>query len=178
MHILLGALTVLGVIAYFIIRANQVSRAGRQLADTASDVKGLVRRSRWKRKHNDDPFGEIEDPRVAAAAMMCALAKCDGDITERQREIMLEQMGDGLQVTEQGAEDLFAQGRWLAGEMKDLNAFLRRACEPIQRACTDAEKHDLIRMLEKVATVEGGLNDHQTDGLRYLRDRLNLQGAT
>ena len=177
MHIALGVLSALGLFLWLIIHLNHARRAGRELAETASDIKGLVRRTRWKRKHDTDPFGAIEDPRIAAAAMMCAVAKCDGDITERQRDVILDQMAGGLQVTGQLAEDLLAQGRWLTGEMKDLNAFLRRACEPVRRACTDAEKRDLVRLLETVATAEGAPNDHQNDGIRYLKDRLNLQGA-
>ncbi|MEM7226108.1 MAG: TerB family tellurite resistance protein [Pseudomonadota bacterium] len=177
MHIALGVLSALGLIIWWIIRLNHARCAGRELAETASDIKGLVRRTRWKRKHQTDPFVKIEDPRIAATAMMCAVAKCDGDISERQRAAILELVVRELRVDRALAEDLLAQGRWLTNEMKDLNALLRRASEPIQKTCTAAEKRHLLAMLESVATVEGEANDHQSDGLRYLEERFNLQGA-
>ena len=38
-------LSAIGTIEFFLIRANQVNRAARDLVDTATDVKALVRMS-------------------------------------------------------------------------------------------------------------------------------------
>ena len=89
MHILVGLVSAIGLIAYFVIRANQVNQAGRELLDAASEAKGYVRRSLWRRRTNVDPSRSIEDPRLAAAVMMCAVANADGDITEREMTAML-----------------------------------------------------------------------------------------
>ena len=62
MHIFLAIATVLGLIAYFVVRANQVNKAGRELLETASEVKGFVRRSSWRRKTEADPTRNVEDP--------------------------------------------------------------------------------------------------------------------
>ncbi len=92
MHFLLAILSAIGVIGFFLIRANQVNRAARDLADTASDVKALVRRSWWRRKTKVDLTRELSDPRLAATAMMQAVACGDGDMTEPQKVSILDEM--------------------------------------------------------------------------------------
>jgi len=72
MPFILGILAVLGAIVIFIIRANQAAQAARELGEVASEAKGFLRRRRWKSKTITDQIRAIEDPRLAAAVMMCA----------------------------------------------------------------------------------------------------------
>ncbi len=155
MQILVWLVSAIGLIAYFIIRANQVNQAGRELLDTASEAKGFVRRSLWRRRTEVDPTRSIDDPRLAAAVMMCAVANADGDITEREMIAMLDLMEQHFQMPRGACEEMLSEARWLAREAKDLSAFLQRLSRPIAACCTEAELADLFAMLEAVDRVEG-----------------------
>lgn len=172
MHILVGLVSALGLIAYFIIRANQVNRAGRELLDAASEAKGCVRRSLWRRRTEVDPTRSIEDPRLAAAVMMCAVANADGDITERERTAILGLMEQHFQMPRGDCEVMLGEARWLAKEAKDLSAFLQRLSKPIAACCTEAELADLFAMLEAVDRVEGGGSAIVADAVASLQRRL------
>ncbi len=113
MHILLAILSAVGAIGFFLIRANQVNRAARDLADTATDVKALVRRSWWRRKTKVDVTRELSDPRLAATAMMQAVACGDGDMTAPQKAAILDAMAKQLEMDAPAAQEMFVYGRWL-----------------------------------------------------------------
>lgn len=174
MHILLGILAALGAVAWFVIRANQVNHAGRELLETASDAKSFVRRSRWKSKGDIDPIKDIADPRLAATVMMMMVAKSDGDVTERQRDAIWEHMQSGLGLEPQAASEMLAEARWLTNAYTDVATILRRAASPIEANCTAAERQELIDMLVAVASVEGAVSDLQTNAINGLRRQLGL----
>jgi uncharacterized tellurite resistance protein B-like protein len=172
MHIILGILAVLGAIAYFIIRANQVNQASREILETAVDAKALMRSSRWRRKAKTDPVRSVSDPRLAASAMMCAMAQSEGGLTERQQAEILALITRHFQLDGQAAEEMFAQGRWLASDVKELSSFLHRLAPVIADHCAEQERRELAEMLRTVAAVEGAPSDIQEDAIRNLQYRL------
>jgi uncharacterized tellurite resistance protein B-like protein len=172
MHILVGIASALGLIAYFIIRANQVNRAGRDLLDAASEAKGFVRRSLWRRRTEVDPTRNVEDPRLAAAVMMCAVANADGEITEREMTEILGLMERHFQMARGDCEVMLAEARWMAKETKDLSAFLQRLSRPVSGCCSRQELEDLFDMLETVDRVEGDGSAIVDDALANLQRRL------
>ena len=176
MHILLALLSAAGAIAFFIIRANYAAQAARDLGDAASEVKGFVRRSRWKRRTNVDQVRAIEDPRLAAAAMMCALAKSDGDLSEAEVAAILDQLRETLALNDTEAQEMLAEARWLTNDMKELSALLRRASRPIKDHCTAEERAELLAMLATVAESDGPTDPLQQDAIDRLRQELGLDG--
>ena len=106
MHLVAGLLGAIGTIAFFIIRANQAAHAVRELGAVASDTKSLWRRTRWKSKKNVDQIRAIRDPRLSAAVMMCALAKSDDDLSEREVNVIFEQLKGPLQIPETDAHEV------------------------------------------------------------------------
>ena len=169
MHILVGLASALGLIAYFIIRANQVNR---DLVEAASEVKGFVRRSRWRRRTEADPTRNIEDPRLSATVMMCAVANSDGEITARELDTIRELMERHFEMSGDDCEEMLGEARWLAKEAKDLSAFLQRVSRPITDCCNKQELDDLIEMLETVDRVEGDGSQIVADALANLQRRL------
>lgn len=174
MPFILGALAVLGAIVFFVIRANQAAQAARELGEVANEAKGFLRRRRWKSKTNTDQIREIDDPRLAAAVMMCALAKSDDDLSESEVTAILDQLGGPLALAPADAEEMLAQARWLTREMKDLGAVLHRATPHINAHCTAPEKAELLDMLIAVTEVDGPIDAIQQDALDRLRRELDL----
>lgn len=174
MHIVLAALSAIGAIAFFIIRANHVAQASRELGEAAGDAKGLFRRFLWRRRTNVDLIRKIDDPRLAAAVMMCAMAQSDGYMTEPEKAAILAQMRGHLELEQAEAIELFAHAHWLTGDMKELSALLRRASKPVLERCTAAEKAGLIEMLSQVAAADGEPSGIQSDAIQRLAIELDL----
>ncbi len=176
MHIVLAILSAIGVIAYVIIRANQVNYAAREFAETAGDIRGTVRRWFWRKKTKVDLARDVDDPRLAATIMMYAVAHSDGDLTERQRNAIMAQMTGQFAMGDKAAQEMFAQARWLTPDGADLSSLLARVSKPVLDGCAGQEKRDLIGMLHGVARVEGDVSDIQRDAIARLQERLGMSG--
>lgn len=174
MPFILGILAVLGAIVIFVIRANQAAQAARELGEVASEAKGFLRRRRWKSKTITDQIRAVEDPRLAAAVMMCALASSDGDLSESEVTAIQDQLMGALELAQDDCAETLAQARWLTRDMKDLGTVLHRAAAPIKAICTVQEKTELLEMLTAVAEVDGPMDAIQQDALDRLHRELDL----
>lgn len=172
MHIVIGVITALGALAFWIIRAREAAHAAHELGDMAGDVRGLFRRRRWRKKTEIDLSRQVKDPSLAAAVMMCATAQSDALLTEREHQVMLDLMQRNMGLDAQKAEELFAQARWLTSDMKDLDATLRRVSRPVIDSCTVEDRNDLIAMLTAVAEAEGPADPLQQAAIERLRHDL------
>ena len=177
MHIVLGILAAVGVIAFWIMRANQAAQASRELGETVGDARGAVKRYLWRRRTEVDPIKQIEDPRLAAATMMVALAQSDSLLTDREKQVILAQLTERLEVGAREAEEMLAEARWLTKDLRDLDTFLRRLTGPVNQRCTRAEKLELIALLTAVSEAEGAASDLQREAIRRLDDGLGLRRA-
>jgi uncharacterized tellurite resistance protein B-like protein len=117
-----------------------------------------------------------DDPRVAVAAMMYAVATEDGQLTpEEERHILL------LLHTRMGLENDMARscligGRRIAKYLRgDLNSRLHQLLGPIERKCSAQEKQDVVDMLTTVAGRSAERIGPVRDGLSRLSSSL-LQG--
>src|SRR5215510_5026399 len=155
MHILVAIVTMLGIIGVILWRLHMAAEAAKGLAETANDARGLFRRWRWQRKFAKNPLDLIEDPREAAVAMMVAVAQSDGAMTDRERQVILGELGTRIGATERQAEELLAHGRWLTREVQDIDYCLDKLAPLIQRQCSPEQQRDVVDMLDSVASVEG-----------------------
>lgn len=172
MPFILGLLALLGGIAFFVIRANQAAKAARELGEVASDAKSFLRRNRWKAQTNTDQIREVDDPRLAAAIMMCALAKSDADLSASERDAILDQLKGTLELSNTEAEETLAQARWLTRDMKELGTVLHRVSPSIKANCTAHQKTELLDILHAVAEADGPIDTLQQDAIDRLRREL------
>lgn len=102
------------------------------------------------------PLTRVEDTRIAAAAMMAAAAQADGQMTEAERRVILEQAKATLGCrSDRLAEELLAEARWLVRDCHDLDNVFLRLMPLVRRAYSPEQKGDLIRMLDEVVAAEG-----------------------
>lgn len=171
MHIIIGLAALLGTIGIVLWRLNQASEAARGLIDTADDVQGFFRRRKWRKKLADDPLQLVDDPRVAAAVMMVAVAQQDGAVTQAEQSLIINQMMEKFSSTASVADELFAHARWIARDVIDLDTCFRRVAPIIEKTCGPKEREQLLEMLAAVANASGQLGD----GERIALDRLKRQ---
>lgn len=175
MHILLGLLAVLAAIGVWIWRARMAADTTREVIGVADDVAAAVRRYGYKRQSGRHPADLVEDARLAAAGMMAAVARMDGDLTRAQTQAIGVEARAVFRVDQSEANDIAAYGRWLAGQSQTPEDAMSRLARRLGALTQSAdERGDVIRMLERIAAVEGAVNDAQRAAIDGARRALGL----
>lgn len=174
MAYLMAIIGALGAVGLVLWRIKMAADAARDIAETADDARKFVRRTRWKNRQKSGKQAVPEDPRLAAVAMMAAIAETDGALSEAERSAILTEIAIRFEFSVEDAEALFAEGRWLSKDAGDLSSFLRRMDPPVRSACTEQEQRDLITMLTKVAECEGEADPIAAQAIETLRRALGV----
>jgi len=166
MHILLAILGVIGVLGTILIRMGMAARGASEIADAAQTAVGAVNRAKFKRKATRSPLTTLDDPREAVAALMVAIAKVEGDLTDKQIKVMEALIKNRLDF--EGADELIAHARWLVQETAEPGVVVTRVQSFLSTQCTYDQKRDIIEILETVASINGPADTLQTQAIRQL----------
>ena len=113
------------------------------------------------------------DPRVAMAAMMFAVATEDGPLTLEKERRILSQLTSRVRLEPDLARTCLAGGKRLAGGLYgDLNSRLHQLVSPIEAQCSPEEKRDVIDMLRQIAGPSAHRLGSVRDGLGRLSSSL------
>lgn len=92
------------------------------------------------------------DPRVAAAAMVYAVAREGGALDRPRIDELVALLETRLRVPEREARALFFEGQKLASQTSGgLNSRLHQMRGPIERNCSEEERRDVVLMLRQAA---------------------------
>jgi uncharacterized tellurite resistance protein B-like protein len=104
-----------------------------------------------------------------------AIAKADGDLTERQIKFMEKLITEKLEVDKPA--DLLAHGRWLANEAAEPGQVVMRVSRFLAKKCDDEQKADVLDILKKVAALEGEPSNLQLAAINQLRHNMGVVGG-
>ena len=172
-HIILGAIALLGAVLIWYYRYRMARDAGEELLDVGRDVRAAARRFMYKRKHNMHPADAVDDPRLAAAGIAMAVATMDAPISQAELDAMNKAARETFDVTTEEAEDITHFGRWVADQCQTNGEAVRRLSKVIKRVSGAQAEPDLIKMVQQVATADGGsIGDMETEALDLIRRTL------
>ena len=172
MHILLILLGIAGGIGIWLWRAHMAARAAGDLVEAADDIRAALRRFGYRRKANTSPLDGLEDSRLAAAGILAAFANMDGGIGREEIAAIAEECRRTFKTDTAEAEQLGAYGRWLAQQSANMDEVVRRLARNLETKLTQEEKSQLMEMIERVASINGGA---MTDAQRYTMMQLARQ---
>ena len=115
-----------------------------------------------------DDWGAVasDDPRVAVAGMMFAVATADGGITTFKEQQILLLLQQKLGLDEKTARLCLTGGRRVARRLDgDLNSRLHQMLPTIAQKCSPEEKKDVIAMLHTVSGAHGERIGPVRDGI-------------
>ena len=158
MHIILA---ILGALAAAFWAFTHFMNAANEGREALGEVKGVLRRGKWNRRVDKRLIENLSDPREATAILMYQVAAYDGDVTNRQKVQMVDDMRDVFQADVETAEGLFAFARMAVGEINDAGNSVRKILRPAVEVCTPDEKSQLIELLERSAEIESPPTDIQ-----------------
>src|SRR5215468_7722269 len=113
------------------------------------------------------------DPRVAVAAMMYAVATEEGPLTPETERRILSLLTSRVGLAPDLARTCLTGGKRLArGLSGDLNSRLHQLVAPIEAQCSPEEKRDLLDMLRLIAGPSATRLGPVRDGLGRLSSSL------
>lgn len=172
MHILSLILAVAGVAGLFLWRAQSTARAAKDIVEAAETVQGAYRRHRFRTGADAAPLRAVEDPVVAAAAMLAAIARQRGRVSRAAEEAILRELKETIGAAE--AREILDQALWLSDQVIDPNTLSRTYAKLWRTRLTATERGELAAMAARIAAVDGPPNGVQQETLTWLRERLDL----
>lgn len=171
MHILLGLLGVVGGIIFWIWKIKTAASVAREVVDVAAGAHAAFRRLGFQRNSDKHPLDAVEDTRLAAAGILLAFVKMDGDYTREQIAAVQDECVRVFGASKKDAEQFTANGRWLAQQLSNPDEVVRKLSRNLAKSLTYEQQQELLGMVERVSAVEGGgASDAQKLALKQLSE--------
>ena len=174
MAILTGFLALVGAILFFLWRLHMASEAAKGLLETSDDLRSYLRKRNWQKKVKSNRLDLVDDPRIAATAMMVAVAQADGALTAREEAEIVNQAVTHFEIDAPLAEELLAHARWIVGNADDLENCFHRLTPLLRRTLDPKQREDLFEMLTAIASIAPDDDAGEAGrALASLRNRLS-----
>jgi uncharacterized tellurite resistance protein B-like protein len=174
----LGVLAILGLALLIWWRIRDARRAGDGPDASGTDVRLNVRRLMHGRSGEAHPADAVDDPRLAAAGVVVAVATMDGPISQAEIGRMKRAAQETFEISEREALDVLSFGRWIAGECATNGEAVRRLSRIVLRTAGPEAGPDLVRMIEEVATAGGTeLGPDERDAIAIVRSAFGMEPA-
>jgi hypothetical protein len=151
MHILLIVLGVLSAAAIWWWRIKMIHEAGQDAADAVGRLRGAYRMRNFKKKAEGSVLAAIDDPAMAATVLLFALANEDAVSAHQAPEFIKKNAAD--MVPDDKLDELVAYAAWAARDIVDARDVVRRFKPLWRERLTLAERQDLVRMAEELASL-------------------------
>jgi uncharacterized tellurite resistance protein B-like protein len=172
MPVLIAILSILAGLALWRFRPQAIDEAAREMIGAAQAATTALRRRRVVRPAPNPPLAAIDDPGLAAAAMLTALASMNGSLGPAAEEAIRAELATVL--SDESCELTYILGRRLAGLVSDPNDISLRFSKLWTATLTAEERLDFYRMAARIVALDGEPGDFQRQTLVRLKDRLGL----
>ena len=172
---LLGVLVTIGIWSWRIRMAREGAQEAARLAHSAIN---MPRKMAFRYKASKNGITLIEDPREAAAIMMMEVARArGGPLTDRQAEVIEQEIVHHFEFTPAEAEELSAHAAWVTNTAPPPAETMRKLSQLIVTSSVLGPKEvvDLDAMLVTVSEAEGLPTRDQLELLQVYRDKAGLK---
>jgi uncharacterized tellurite resistance protein B-like protein len=168
MVVVIGALAMLGAIAFWILRARNAVSAVRELDH---DTRGMRRRIRHAiQDFRAGSLRRINDPRLAATILMIQIVRAEGHMTADEKTRILSLMETKLGLSP--PQPIFEKA-WAATQAnRPFSLFCDDLLPLLRDRLTPEERDDLIDMLHGVSGADTPATELQGEAVTRLRKRL------
>lgn len=162
--------------AYFwITRARNAAQITHELLDVASDVRAAARRFGFRRRADVHPADQIEDPKVAIAAIGVAFLELDDYPTAEQRDALVRGLREGCSVSHKDAEELVILARWVVSQCNGPQMAVPRLSRALYRLSGQSDFNTLVGLVQTIAKFgKGELSPLQKTALEDVQRGLRL----
>lgn len=174
MHILLAALALVAIIAYWIFRTGQTTQSSGTALEAPQDVKAAANRFGYKAILNQHPTESVDDPRVTGAALLILVAEIDGGISRAEKESIEEQLRKVFELSESDSKELYVFAKWIASQSSNQDDMIRRLIMRTVKLGGRDTIPDMMQMVNAVGRADTGtLTDDTQQVIERLKQLLN-----
>lgn len=175
MHILLGLIGLITLLALWYHRIRMISSAARGTYRAAKGVAGRSRK-RSETTAGRSALSGVSDPRQAAVIMMMQVARTRGASSDRQDTTIREEIKAHFGATDAEAEDLIANAGWAARRSPPPRNVMEQMSDVVLKSpgIGPKEVDDLCAMLENVAVADGKASTAERDLIQVWRRKAGL----
>ncbi len=172
MHIVLAVVGLIGAAAFWWYRLKYMSDAANEAVDAVGRVQGHFRRGKLRKKSALAPISAIDDPVVAAATIMAAIAAEDTVLSPgleagvRQQLLTIE---DADKV-----DEAIVYANWASSQVADVTHVIDIAGKFLASKLDDNEKQELVDMVADAVPV-GKRHEAFPQRINRLRQKLGLK---
>ncbi len=173
MHIILAVFGVLGVAAFWWYRLKYMSEAASEVADAVGRVRGSLRRSKLRKKAALSPVTAIDDPVVAAATVILAIAAEDAPISDGLEMRVRAEIG-AIAANEKQLEEAIAYAKWATDQVAHVPSVIDKSTQLLKPRLDEREKEQLVAMVLSAA-LPGERHVLFKQRVEQLRRKLGLE---
>ncbi|AKS45694.1 hypothetical protein SAMN05444287_0792 [Octadecabacter temperatus] len=172
MPFIIALLGIIGAAYFWAQRARNARDVVGDVADMANDVRLAARRFGFSRKMNVHPVENIEDPRLAIAAIGAAFIELDDLPTAEQRKLLQIQIRSKLRADAEEAEEMEVLGRWFMSECGGADPAVARISRKLYKIGGAEQMEPLLELLKASVTT---LSDRQRDALDDIKRAMRVR---
>lgn len=149
MHVVLG---LLGTIVTILILLNRLAEAG-------IDLGGLnpflwQRRRKWQKQLEGNPLFHIDSPMEAAALLVTATAKADGDMSSDEKNCILVAFREEFHLSKRDAASFLISSAYLLGDGEEARTKLEKVLKPSLEKFTEEQATSTLLLMNKLCELE------------------------
>lgn len=174
MHIVVMVLGALGVAAFWWYRMQYLGKAANDVVDQVGNVRGKLRRGKMLKKAAVAPVAAIDDPVVAAATVMMAIAAEDvpvSDALEARIRAAIEPIAAPAKI-----DEAVIYAKWASDQVADVRTVIDQTAGFLVGKLDEAEKEQLVAMVQSV-TLKSERHAMYPQRIDRLRRKLGLVGS-
>ena len=170
MHILALLGVIVGGIGVWYWRFKMMREMGSDVANVVGRMQGHIRTSSFRKKAEGSPLSSIEDPALAAAIFLHALANENDESLHLSEPVIRREIGRIVPAAD--LDEILSYAQWAARDVADARDVVRRFKSLWRQKLTRDERADLVSMAE--AVIGSGADEHHNQKLSFVTLRTAL----
>ena len=173
MHILLAALGLMGVAAFWWYRLKMMNDAAGEVADVLGRIQGQFRRKRLRRQAAVAPLTAIDDPVVAAATLITAIVSENVPMTpprEAGVRAVIAEIADAKKT-----EEALAYAKWAAAQIDDTEVVMDKLTPFLRDRLDPDERNDLLQMTRRALPADQDRPPLFDQRMRRLKQKFGFE---
>lgn len=155
MHIALLVLSAIAGLGFWWIRLRAAGEAATEVVAAVGRLRGAARRRKIRKQAELSPVAAIDDPVVAAATLLTALAGDEAGLPEAREEAIRRAIG--ALTSRSRAEEATLYAKWAAAQIGDADIVVDVLGRYLAARLDEPEKRQLLAMAQMVLSVDRSL---------------------
>lgn len=174
MHIIIAIVGLLGAGAFWWYRLKYMGQAANEVVDKIGTVHGSIKRKRLRKQASLSPLTAVDDPVIAAATLVIAIAADDMPLSGARETALREALAAISSAAK--ADEALIYGKWAAAQIDDTVVVIDKLSPLLRERLDDGEKEDLLAMVGAVLRAgEDNPPPLAAQRIRRLRQKLGLE---